>query len=139
MLFAAFALGFGELGDAVAAEDFFEGYAGLVPDLAGNTERRVFYVADAARATPGGANFAVQDLYDIQHGELFRGHGKAISTVRATAALKYVGTPEVTEDLLQKAFRDVLAAGYFCDAERLAALVQCEFYQSPSCILALLC
>lgn len=123
MLCAALALGFGELGDAVATEDFFEGYTGLVPDLAGNTERRVFYIADAARATSGGPYFAVQDLYDVEDREFFGRHGEAVTTVGPAPTLQHVGAPEVAEDLLQETFRDVLAAGYLRDAECFATLV----------------
>jgi hypothetical protein len=121
---AALALSLGELGDAVASEDFFQGDAGLVPDLAGNTQRGVFDIADAARATSGGTDFAVQDLHDVQDTEFFRRHGEAVSAVGSATAFEHSGPAEFAEDLLQEPFRDVLAAGHLCDAERLTTLVQ---------------
>ena len=133
--FTVLALGLGELGDTVASEDLFEGDAGFVPDLAGNTERRVFDVADAARATSGGPDFAVQNLHDIQNGEFFGRHGEAVSTVSPAPALQNAGPTEVAEDLLQKTLRYVLAAGYLCDAERPSTFVQCQLDQARAAYL----
>lgn len=136
---AAFTLGFSELGDGIAAEDSFEGFAGLVPDFARYAKRGVFYVADPTGATSGRPNRTVQDLDDIENGNVLWRRREAVTTVRPAAAFENVRPTKLTEDLLQETLRDVLAPGDFGDAKRLAAIVQSQLHQSPGRIFAFLC
>src|SRR5918997_766666 len=129
---AGLALEFGELGDAVAPEDAFEGLAGLVPDPAGGAERGVGDVADPARRATGRTDLAVQDLHDVQHRDLLRRHGEAVAPVRPAAALHYVRAPELAKDLLQEPLGDALAAGDLRHAERTLAFVERELHQRPN-------
>lgn len=117
-------LGFSEFGDCVAAEDAFEGFTGLVPDFARNAEWGVFYVTNATGAAPSRTNRTVQDLDDIEDGDIFGRRGEAVTAVCPTATFEYVRPAKLAEYLLQETLRDALAAGDFRDAKRLAALVQ---------------
>src|SRR3712207_1807934 len=121
---SALALCGGELGYAVASEDPFERLAGLIPDLARGAQGGVGDVADPAGRTAGGTYLAVQDLHDVQDGDLLRGHRKAIPSVGPAAALEDVGPPEFAEDLLQKPLRDALAAGDLCHPQRTVLFVE---------------
>src|SRR3712207_1487116 len=96
----ALALGGGQLGDAVAAEDPFEGDAGLFPHLARRTKGGIRDVADPPGRAAGRPDLAVEDLYDVQDRDLLGRHCKAITAVRPAAALQHIGPPELAEDLL---------------------------------------
>lgn len=85
---------------AVAAEHVFEGFAGLVPDLARGAQGGVGDVADPAGRAAGGPDLTVQDLHDVEDGDLLRRHREAVASVRAAAALYDVRPPQLAEDLL---------------------------------------
>ena len=131
-------LGCGELGDAVAPEDVFESFAGLVPDLARCAKRSVRDIADPACRAAGRTDLTVQDLDDVEDGDLLRRHREAVSSVRPAAALYDVRPAKLAEDLLQEPLGDALAASNLRHPERTIALVERKFHQRPYRVFALL-
>ena len=135
---AFLALGCGEGRYAVTPEDVLEGFAGLIPDLARRTEGGVCYVAYPASRAAGGTDLTVEDLDDVEDGNLLGRHREAVSPVRAAAALYHVRPPQLAEDLLEEPLGDALTTGYLGHPERAIALVKRELHQRPYRILALL-
>src|SRR5215212_1264562 len=123
---------------AVAPEDVLECLAGLVPDLARGTEGGVGNVADPACRAAGGTDLPVQDLDDVEDGDLLRRHREAVSSVRPAAALYHVSPAQFTEDLLEEPLGDVLAAGEFGHPERAVLLVERQLHQRTYRVFALL-
>src|SRR5919112_5282119 len=97
---AFLAFGGGQGSYAVAPEHIFQGFAGLVPDPARGAQGGVGDVADPAGRATSRTDLTVQDLHDVEDGDLLRRHGEAVSAVRAATALDDVGPPELAEDLL---------------------------------------
>lgn len=122
-LFAALALGLGELGDGVAAKGTFERDARLVPYLTRRAKRRVVYVAVAPGRAPGGPDLTVQNLYYVEYRYFFARYRKAISTVRPAMALQNASAPQITEDLLEEPFRYSLTVRDVGDANRRTTLI----------------
>src|SRR5829696_6137464 len=131
-------LGGGEGRNAVASEDVLKRFAGLVPDFARGAQRGVGYIADPARRAAGGTDLTVQDLDDVQDGDLLRRHREAVSSVRPAAALDDVRPAKLAEDLLEEPLGDVLAARQLGHPERAIALIERQFHERTNCILALL-
>ena len=103
-------LGGGEDRYAVTSEDVLQCLAGLVPHLARGREGSVGYVANPACRAAGGTNLTVQDLDDVENGDLLRRHREAVTPVRPAAALYDFSPTKLAEDLLEEPLRDVLAA-----------------------------
>jgi hypothetical protein len=131
-------LGRGELGDAVTAEDVLEGLAGLIPDLARGAKGGVGDVAYPAGGAAGGTDLTVQDLDDVEDGDLLRRHSETVPSVRPAAALYNVRPAKFAEDLLQEPLGDALAARDLGHPQRAIALVERELHQRPYRIFALL-
>ena len=123
---------------AVAPEHLFQGFAGLVPDLARSTKRGVGNVADPAGGAAGGTDLTVQNLDDVEDGDLLRRHREAVSSVRPAATLYDVRPAKLAEDLLQEPLGDALAARDLSHPQRTIALVERELHQRPYRIFALL-
>jgi hypothetical protein len=109
---AFLALGGGKRRYAVASEDVLQRLTRLVPYPARGAEGGVGYVADPACRAAGGTDLTVQDLDDVEDGDLLRGHREAVSSMSSAATLYHVRPPELAEDLLQEPLGDVLAARY---------------------------
>src|SRR5215208_673151 len=103
-------LGGGEGRYAVASEDVLQRLAGLVPHLARSAEGGVGYVAHPACRAAGGTDLTVEDLDDVEDGDLLRRHREAVPSVRPAAALYDISPAKLAEDLLEEPLRDVLAA-----------------------------
>src|SRR5215213_5758729 len=104
-------LGGGEGRYAVASEDVLQRFAGLVPHLARGAEGSVGYVAHPACRAAGRTDLTVEDLDDVEDGNLLRRHREAVPPVRPAAALYDISPTKLAEDLLEEPLRDVLAAG----------------------------
>src|SRR3712207_1306117 len=104
-------LGGGEGRYAVASEDVLQRLAGLVPYLARGAQGGVGYVAYPARRAAGRTDLTVEDLDDVEDGDLLRRHREAVPSMRPAAALYDISPPKLAEDLLEEPLRDVLAAG----------------------------
>ena len=103
-------LGGGEGRYAVAPEDVLQSLAGLVPDLARGAEGGVGYVADPTCRAAGWTDLTVEDLDDVEDGDLLRRHREAVTSVRPAAALYHVRPAKLAEDLLEEPLGDMLAA-----------------------------
>ena len=104
-------LGGGEGRYAVASEDILQRLAGLLPYLARGTERGVGYVAHPTCRAAGWTDLTVEDLDDVEHGDLLRRHREAVPSMRPAAALYDIRPAKLAEDLLEEPLGDVLAAG----------------------------
>src|SRR5688572_11441051 len=116
-------LGGGEGRYAVASEDVLQRFAGLVPHLARGAQGGVGYVANPACRAAGGTDLTVQDLDDIEDGDLLRRHREAVPPMRPAAALYDIGPAQFAEDLLEEPLRDVLAASQLGYPQRTITLV----------------
>ena len=137
-LFAAPALGLGELGDAVAVKDTFERDARLIPDLARRARRRIIYVVTASLRIPGWADLAVQHLHDVEHRHFLGRYRQAIPTVRPATALEDAAAPQLPEDLLEKPLRYAPTARDLGHPKRRTAPAQSDLHHGPRRVLALL-
>jgi hypothetical protein len=136
---SAFAFLIGELGNAVASEDTFEGYSGFVPDLTGSAERGFGDVADTASRATGRPDLTVQNLHNIQHRNFLGGHGEAVSSVGSPTTSQNVCPAKVSEDLLQETLRDPLSTSDLRDPHRGATFAQRQFHQRSHGVFTLLC
>jgi len=131
-------LGGGEGRYAVAPENVLQRLAGFVPDLARGAEGGVGYVAHPASRAAGGTDLTIQDLDDVEYGDLLRRHREAVSPVRPAAALYDVRPAQLAEDLLEEPLWDVLAACQLRHPERTISLVERELHQRTYRVFALL-
>src|SRR5688572_19002454 len=125
-------LGGGEGRYAVASEDVLQRLAGLVPHLARGAQGGVGYVANPARRAAGRTDLTVQDLDDVEDGDLLRRHREAVAPVRPAAALYDIRPAKLAEDLLEESLWDVLAAGQLGHPERAITLVERQLHQRPN-------
>ena len=135
---AFFALGGGEGRYAVAPEDVLQRLTGLVPHLARGAQGGVGYVAHPACRAAGGTYLTVQDLDDVEDGDLLRRHREAVSSMCPAAALYDIGPAQLAEDLLEEPLRDVLATCQLGYPERTIALVERQLHQRAYRVFALL-
>jgi hypothetical protein len=135
---AFLALGGGEGRYTVTFEDILQCFAGLVPYFARGAEGGVGNVAHPTCRAASGTDLTVEDLDDVENGDLLRGHREAVAPVRPAAALYDISPAKLAEDLLEKPLRDVLAAGQLGYPERAIALVERQLHKRPNRILALL-
>ena len=137
--YAFLAFGCGESRYAVTPEDVLERFAGLVPDLARGAKGGVGDIADPACGAAGGPDLTVQDLDDVEDGDLLRWHRESVASVRPAAALYDVRPAKLAEDLLKEPLGDALAARDLSHPKRAVALVERELHQRTYRIFALLC
>src|SRR5215211_3892652 len=135
---AFLALRGGEGRYAVTSEDILQRLAGFVPDLARGTERGVGDVADPAGRAAGGTDLTVQDLDDVEDGDLLRRHRESVPTMCPAAAHYHVRPAKLAEDLLEEPLGDVLATRQLSHPERTISLVERQLHQRTYRVLALL-
>src|SRR4051812_20485015 len=93
------------------------GHRRLAQHLAGGGCR---LLEDALRPA---AERAVEELDDLQHGDLRRGAGEGVAALDAALGLQHAGAPQDGEELLEELDRDAAALGQLTDRHgRLAAL-----------------
>src|SRR5687768_13812332 len=97
----------GDIGDRRRAEDLAEGANALGPD----TARLARLLAD----------LAVQDLHDLEHGDLGRGLREGVAALDAALAREETATPERREELLEELDRHVPPLGDLRDRDRAGA------------------
>src|SRR4051812_49003809 len=88
-----FGLAAGDFGDRGLAEDFAQGGDSLGPDAAGLVGL--------------GADFAVERLNDVEHGDLFGWTRERVAAAHAAVAGQQAVAAQGREELLEKLLRDL--------------------------------
>src|ERR1700710_2933007 len=99
-----FGLAAGDFGDRRLTEDLAQGADALGPDAAG-----LFGF---------GADFAVEGLDDLEHGDLFRRAREGVAAAHAAVAGQQTGPAQGREELLEELLGDLATFGELFDRHR---------------------